>query len=96
MDQLIYQLTYHLQYLDNCVRLDQNLKLENCNNMMRFQNFINDLGISDWKFIVNDNKIETRSFTGPEHKRILSNIDLDKLIPNHPKLDDIKLIWNTF
>ena len=63
---------------------------------MRFQNFIKTLGINDWKFIVKDTKIEARSFTGPEHRRILNNINLDTIIPNHPKLTNIKSLWSSF
>ena len=63
---------------------------------MRFQNFIIKLGITDLKYIIHDGKIQSRSFTGPEHRRILSNIDLNVLIPDHPKLTSIQALWNLF
>ena len=96
MDQLVYQLTYHLRYMDNCVKLSNTFIVENCDNLMRFQQFIKKIGITDWIFIVRDSKIETRSFTGPEHRRILENIDLELIIPNHAKLGNIKRIWAIF
>lgn len=51
--------------------------------------------LSDWKFYIKDSKIESRSFTGPEHRRILHKIDLDTIIPHHSKLEG-KQLWNTF
>ena len=96
MDQLVYQLTFYLQQRDNIVRLNPDLKLETCSNLMRFQQFINHLGITDWKYVVKDSKIQARTFTGPEHRRILSEIDLAKIIPGHPKLEQIKTLWSSF
>ena len=40
MDQLVYQLTFYLQHCDGCVHLNPKHDLKNCNNLMRFQNFI--------------------------------------------------------
>ena len=97
MDQLVYQLTFYLQHCDNCTRVNTSTVVENCDNLLRFQNFIGTIGISDWKFFVNkDSKLESRSFTGPEHRRILEKIDLDAMIPQHPKLECIKQLWDTF
>lgn len=96
MDQLVYQLTFYLQHCDNCTRLSASTVLDNCNNLLRFQNFIGTIGISDWKFYIKDSKIESRSFTGPEHRRILHQIELDTIIPHHSKLEGIKQLWNTF
>ena len=96
MDQLVYQLTYHLQHLDNCVRLNPNLNLDKCTNLMRFQNFVIKLGITDWKYLVDDGKVHARSFTGPEHRKILFNIDLKEIIPDHPKLSSIQTLWSMF
>lgn len=52
MDQLVYQLTYYLRPQDNCVYLNQNVNVEACDNLMRFQNFIKKIGITDWKFVI--------------------------------------------
>lgn len=68
MDQLVYQLTFYLQQCDNIVRLNPDLKLETCSNLMRFQQFINHQGITDWKYLVKDSTIQARMFTGPQHK----------------------------
>lgn len=45
MDQLVYQLTFYLQHCDNCTRLSASTVLDNCNNLLRFQNFIGTIGI---------------------------------------------------
>ena len=96
MDQLVYQVTFYLQNCDNIVRLTANLNLQNCTNLMRFQDFIKKLGIHDWRYEIKDSKIQARSFTGPEHRRILTNINLDLLIPDHPKLTQLKTLWMNF
>ena len=96
MDQLVYQLVYYLQTCDNIVRLSLNLDLHKCDNLMRFENFVASLGIYDWKLVIKDSKLQPRSFTGPEHRRILANIDLDMLIPTNPKLEQIKTLWSSF
>ena len=96
MDQLVYQLVYYLQTCDNIVRLSLNLDLQKCDNLMRFENFVASLGIYDWKLVIKDSKLQPRSFTGPEHRRILANIDLDMLIPTNPKLEQIKTLWSSF
>ncbi|KAJ8046834.1 hypothetical protein HOLleu_05640 [Holothuria leucospilota] len=96
MDQLVYQLTYYLQHQDNIVRVNPNIDLQMCTNLMRFHKFVKTIGIYDWTYEVKDSKIQARSFTGPEHRRILANIDLDFLIPGHPKLTQMKQIWGDF
>lgn len=48
---------------------------------MRFEKFVRlDMGISDWKLEIKDSKIQSRSFTGPEHCRNLGNIVYSKNI----------------
>ena len=96
MDQLVNNLTSYLQKEDNIIRCTAKTNLQNCTNLMRFENFVRDLGIYDWKYIIKDSKIEARSFSGPEHRRILANINLDLLIPNHPKLELVKSLWTSF
>ena len=92
MDQLVYQLTFYLQQCDNIIKLNPKLKLEACVNLMQFQSFINKLGITDWRYVVNDSKIQARTFTGPEHRKLLSNMNLNEIIPNHPKLSQIQTL----
>ena len=40
-----------------------------------------------------DGKLDYRSFTGPEHRKLMARIKLEELMPNHPKLSDIMGLW---
>ncbi|XP_038068362.1 uncharacterized protein LOC119737819 [Patiria miniata] len=97
-DQLVGHLFAYLLKLDNISKHTvTKKKLENSVHVNKFQEFIHDkVGISDWKFYINNGKIEYRSFRGPEHRKILKNMDLESLIPNHPKLDEWKILWQNF
>ena len=97
-DQMVSHLFAYLLKLDNlskCTVTDR--KLDNSQHVKRFQTFISEkVKILDWKYYIKDGKIEYRSFRGPEHRRILQNIDLDFLVPTHPKLNDLKQLWQQF
>lgn len=65
-------------------------KLENANNIKTFQNFIHKTdSIWDWKFFINDGKLEY-TFRGPEHRKILQTMD-DMMICN--RLQDRNWNW---
>ena len=90
-DQMVYFIFKYLQDLDNAIKLtSENLSL--MQNLERFRKFIEDIGISDWFFMVKNGKLEYDTFTGPEHRMIMAKIQLDTLIPEHPKLEEIKLL----
>ena len=97
-DQMVSHLFAYLLKLDNlskCTVTDR--KLDNSQHVKRFQTFISEkVKILDWKYYIKDGKIEYRSFRGPEHRRILQNIDLDFLVPTHPKLNDLEQLWQQF
>ena len=57
---------------------------------------INNIGIK-WTFSTDKNGLlEYRDFTGPEHGKIQSHIELQNLIPWHKKLKDIEKLWHDF
>ena len=95
-DQLVYQIIKYLQDQDNFKKLKGDDKLKKCTHLQKFQNFIQEIGIRDWHFFIKDGKIDYDSFTGPEHREIMKSINLDQLIPNHPKLEGIKSLWTKF
>ncbi|XP_033095868.1 uncharacterized protein LOC117100328 [Anneissia japonica] len=70
-DQLVYHIIKYLQDLDNHVRLSSD-NLSKCQNLQKFQTFIASIGMTDWYFFVKDGKLKYDSFTGPEHRAILS------------------------
>nr|XP_054750436.1 LOW QUALITY PROTEIN: uncharacterized protein LOC129256207 [Lytechinus pictus] len=94
-DQMIYQIIKYLQDEDNFVRISEE-RLSKCQHLQRFKQFIENVGIPDWKFFISDGKLNYDSFTGPEHRRIMENINFDTLIPDHPKLSGIKSLWTDF
>ena len=94
-DQMVYHIIKYLQDLDNHIKLSSD-NLSKYKNLQRFREFIEGIGISDWFFTVKDGKLAYDSFTGPEHRRILSKIDMQELIPNHPKLCNVKSSWTSF
>ena len=94
-DQLVGQIISYLQTLD-CLEKFTKEKIEKCTNIMKFQQFIHSLNFRDWNFGVKDGKLHYRTFTGPEHRKILEKIDFDLLIPNHEKLDQIHQVWSSY
>lgn len=40
--------------------------------------------------------VKYRDFTGVEHKRIQSNINIPELLPSHPQLQSIVKLWSDF
>ena len=98
-DQLVKHLKSYLQKLDNIdrCRTFTAAKLTSARNLMKFQDFVhNVVGILDWKFFIKDGKLDHRPFRGPEHRKLLAKIDLDFLVPNHPKLSELKQLWQGF
>ena len=68
-DQLVSHLISYLQTQDNVAKVNSTTKLQKCENLKRFHTFVRDeVKISDWKLYVKDNKLEYRSFRGPEHR----------------------------
>ena len=94
-DQLVYHIIKYLQDVNNFKKLTEK-KLKTSVHLSKFQNFIKDIGINDWRFLVKDGKLDYDTFTRPEHRAIISNINLDYFIPQHPKLSQIKELWSTF
>ena len=92
---MVYHIIKYLQDEDNFKKLTEE-KLKTSVHLSKFQNFIKDIGINDWRFLVTDGKLEYDTFTGPEHRAIMSNINFDDLTPQHPKLSQIKELWSTF
>ncbi|KAJ8040429.1 hypothetical protein HOLleu_14715 [Holothuria leucospilota] len=52
----------------------------------------------EWKFYVDKTSglIKSGDFTGVEHHKIQSTIQLENIIPGHPKLSIIKDLWTQF
>ena len=46
--------------------------------------------------MVKNGKLEVDTFTGPEHCMIMVKTQLDTLIPDHPKLQEIKILLANF
>ncbi|KAJ8032687.1 hypothetical protein HOLleu_26283 [Holothuria leucospilota] len=94
-DQLVSQLVTELLEMDNISKRVAKKGLESCHHVAKFQSFVNSLGI-EWQFFLEkgNNKISSRDFTGPEHKKVLENIKLDQLVPNHPKLQYLQKLWS--
>ncbi|KAJ8032711.1 hypothetical protein HOLleu_26319 [Holothuria leucospilota] len=98
-DQLVRHTISYLRKMDNIEKCSvTKKKLLNSKHIHSFENFIHDVvGIYDWKFCISkDGKLKYRSFHGPEHRKLLENIDLDILIPSHPKLLELKKLWRDF
>ena len=96
-DQLVGHLVSYLQTKDNIVKVSSKTNIEKCGHLQRFCKFINDVAkITDWNFYVNDGKLQYRTLRGPEHRKLMNQIDLDFLIPSHPKLKNLKKLWKDF
>lgn len=97
-DQMVSHLFVYLLKLDNFSKCSvTEKKLDNSHHVKKFQVFISDqVKILDWKYFIKDGRIEYRTFRGPEHRRILQHMDLDFIIPTHPKLNSLKKLWKTF
>ncbi len=65
---------------------------QTCEILKLFHTFVKDeVNILDLILYVKDNKLEYRSFRGPEHRRLMApKLDLEVSIPSHPKLDQLK------
>lgn len=96
-DQLTLQLIQKLQHKDNLSKHSKNVDKEKCKNILAFEEFVNELSIP-WAFYTDKEsaKLQFRDFTGPEHIKIQRLINLENLIPWHPKLDKIKWLWAEF
>ncbi len=94
-DQMVNHIIEYLRSLDNHVRLSAD-NISKLHHIQKFKAFVKEIGICDWYFSVKDGKLHYDSFTGPEHRRIMSKINFDDLIPDHPKLDVIKSSWSNF
>ena len=96
-DQLMIQLISYLQQLDQIERQSPQYSAEKCKHMAKFEQFVHSLKI-EWNFYVDkeQQKITSRDFTGPEHVKIFSKMDLDEIVPGHPKLSLIKTLWKDF
>ena len=96
-DQLMSQLIAYLRQLDNTDKVCTKFSGDRCKNMVKFEEFVQSLKI-EWNFFIDreQKKISSRDFTGPEYVKIFSQIDLDSLIPQHPKLGLIKTLWRDF
>ena len=96
-DQLVGHLVSHLQTRDNITKVSSKTNIGKCGNLQRFSEFVNEVAkITDWHFFINDGKIQYRPLRGPEHRRLMDVIDLDHLIPLHPKLTNLKRLWQEF
>ena len=96
-DQLVNQLVQILRHKDNIGKNSKNVDMTNCQNIASFEKFVKDMNIP-WFFMTNKDTglLQFRDFTGPEHKKIQDNIKLENLISWHPKLDNIKWLWEEF
>lgn len=90
-DQLIIHLIQIMKRADNIVKNGKNVDKSLCTNLMAFEKFLQKPSIP-WSIFTNKDtgQLQYRDFTGPEHKKIQQHINLDRLIPNHPKLESIK------
>ncbi len=86
-----------LKHADNIVKNGKNVDKSLCTNLLAFEKFLQKLSIP-WSIFTNKDtgQLQYRDFTGPEHKKIQQHINLDCLIPNHPKLESIKYLWDEF
>lgn len=66
-------------------------------HMAKFEAFVNSLGI-EWNFYVDKStkEIKSRDFTGPEHWKIFTSINLRELIPEHRDVESICELWEKF
>lgn len=96
-DQLINHLIVELKSRDNMRKCAPRFAITKYSNMQQFEKFVQSLGIS-WQFYADKTSglITSRDFTGPEHRKIFNNINLQDIIPDHPKLDNIVKLWSGF
>lgn len=97
-DQLVNHLVCELRLADNLPKSLSSFSVTQYSNISKFQEFIHQMGINDWYFYVDKGtkQICTRDFTGVEHLKIFQNIDIEDMIPHHPKCKCIKEIWSEF
>ncbi|KAJ8049453.1 Proline-rich transmembrane protein 1 [Holothuria leucospilota] len=96
-DQLIGHLLTELRKRDNLAATSITYSSDKCLNMAKFERFVQSLNI-EWQFYVNKDskRVCSRDFTGPEHWKIFSTINLADIIPGHPKLSLIIELWSNF
>ena len=99
-DQLIHQLIRDLKQLDNITsttRLDK-ICDERMNRICSFQKFVKDLGLHDFKFYVDKDtkRLKYRDFTGPEKKKILTNIKISHFITPKARAQNLQKVWDQF
>ena len=63
-----------------------------------FEDFVGSIGISDYRFYIGKSSrlLKVRSLTGPEKLKLLSNINIQSLLPSNPPSDcsRIQVLWN--
>ncbi|KAJ8017412.1 hypothetical protein HOLleu_45208 [Holothuria leucospilota] len=91
-DQLVNHLIDELRRRDNISKNSKELCREKSSNIVRFENFVQSLNIK-WNFYVDkvSSSIRCRDLNGVEHLAIQNSINLEEMIPNHPKFNYLKL-----
>ena len=97
-DQLVAQLITELRLRDNIEKAVRAIDRGKCSNIVKFEEFVKNLGISQFSFKIekNTSQFAYRDFQGPEHAKILESIEIREMIPDHPKLEQIEFLWKEF
>lgn len=96
-DQLTNQLIVELMKLDKINKNAKKFDRTKQNHLAKFEKFISDLGI-EWSFYIDKESslLKYRDFTGPEHRKIQTSINLLDLLPSDQNLHKIVKLWEDF
>lgn len=100
-DNLINLLILELRrqdFIDKITTFTSGFQRSKYKHMASYERFLNDTcGIGfTWYICKDSKKLKWRDLTGPEKKKLISMMNISKLLPNFQKADIIQEIWNGF